>query len=94
MMSSAYGNSSSPAFNVALGKILIAAAWVDGELNRREMTCLKNLILQFPGITFEDWRRLKIYLAYPISKKEQQSIAKDFLDHVYLTEHRKVHGMH
>ena len=88
-MSSAYGNSSSPAFNVALGKILIAAAWVDGELNRREMTCLKNLILQLPGITFDDWRKLKIYLAYPISKKEQQSIAKDFLDHVYLTEHRK-----
>ena len=53
------------------------------------MNCLKNLILQFPGITFDDWRKLKIYLAYPIGKREQESIAKEFLDHVYLSEHRK-----
>lgn len=43
-----------PAFNIALGKTLIASAWVDGELNQQEMACLKNLILQFQGITFED----------------------------------------
>ena len=34
-----------PAFNIALGKTLIAAAWVDGELNHHELHCLKNLIL-------------------------------------------------
>ena len=88
-MVSNFGVEGFPAFNVALGKILVSAAWVDGELNQREMNCLKNLILQFPGITFEDWRKLKIYLAYPIGKKEQDSIAKDFIDRVYLTEHRK-----
>lgn len=88
-MVSNFGIDGIPAFNVALGKILICAAWVDGELNQREMNCLKNLILQFPGISFEDWRKLKIYLAYPIGKKEQDSIAKDFIERVYLTEHRK-----
>ena len=36
-----------PAFNIALGKTLIAAAWVDGELNQHVIVCLKNLILQF-----------------------------------------------
>ena len=88
-MVNSFGVEGFPAFNIALGKILISAAWVDGELNQREMNCLKNLILQFPGISFEDWRKLKIYLAYPIGKKEQDSIAKDFIDRVYLTEHRK-----
>jgi len=70
-MVSNFGIEGFPAFNVALGKILVSAAWVDGELNQREMNCLKNLILQFPGITFEDWRKLKIYLAYPIGKKNR-----------------------
>ena len=77
-----------PAFNIALGKTLAAAAWVDGELNERELACLKNIILQLPGITFEDWRKLKIYLAYPLSKQEQQTIAELFSKQVYLTEHR------
>ena len=78
-----------PAFNIALGKTLIAAAWVDGELNQHELVCLKNLILQFPGITFEDWRRLKIYLAYPMNQCEQNSIIKHFTEQVYSTGHRK-----
>ena len=78
-----------PAFNIALGKTLIAAAWVDGELNQHELVCLKNLILQFPGITFEDWRRLKIYLAYPMNQCEQNSIIKHFTEQVYSSGHRK-----
>ena len=77
-----------PAFNIALGKTLIAAAWVDGELNHHELHCLKNLILQFPGITFDDWRKLKIYLAYPMCKAEQLLIAEKFIEQVYLTSHR------
>ena len=83
------GFSEFPAFNIALGKTLIAAAWVDGELNKHELLCLKNLILQFPGITFEDWRKLKIYLAYPICKAEQHTIAEQFSKLVYLSENRK-----
>ena len=53
-----------PAFNVSLGKTLAAAAWVDGDLNEEEMNCLKAIVLQLPYISFEDWRKLKIYLAY------------------------------
>ena len=66
-----------PAFNVSLGKTLAAAAWVDGDLNEHEMDCLKAIVLQLPYITFEDWRKLKIYLAYPISPPEQKSIIND-----------------
>jgi len=77
-----------PALNVALGKTLIASAWVDGELNQDEMECLKALILQMPKISFEDWRKLKIYLAYPINKSEQSAIVDDFIDKVYNKGHQ------
>ena len=77
-----------PALNVALGKTLIASAWVDGELNDDEMACLKTLVLQMPKITFEDWRKLKIYLAYPINKNEQAAIVDDFIDRVYNKGHQ------
>jgi len=77
------------AFNVCLGKLLIAAAWSDGEVNQAELNCLKSLILQMPNITFEDWRKLKIYLAYPITATEQDSIVSDFVSKVYNGMHKK-----
>ena len=76
--------------HIALGKTLIAAAWVDGELNNKELECLKNLIMQMPDITFEDWRKLKIYMAYPINTKEQLSIVKSFSEKVFLQDHKKI----
>lgn len=79
-----------PAFNVSLGKTLAAAVWVDGDLNEHEMDCLKAIVLQLPHITFEDWRKLKIYLAYPISPPEQKSIINDFLEKVFHQGHSKL----
>lgn len=78
------------ALNIALGKTLIAAAWVDGELNDQELDCLKSLILQMPQITFDDWRKLKIYMAYPITTPEQNSIVESFTEKVYLKGHQKL----
>jgi len=82
-------NAGYPAFNVCLGKTLIAAAWVDGELNAQETECLKSLILQLPGITFENWRKLKIFMAYPIKTNEQLAIVEEFSGKVYLGKQRQ-----
>ena len=79
-----------PAFNVALGKTLAAAAWTDGCLNRKEMICLQTVFLQLPRITFDDWRKLKIYLAYPITETEQNAIVEDFVDKVYHKGHSSI----
>ena len=83
-------NNSYRALNIALGKTLIAAAWVDGELNEEELNCLKSLILQMPQITFDDWRKLKIYMAYPITLPEQNAIVENFTEKVYLKGHQKI----
>lgn len=80
----------SPAFNISLGKTLAAAAWVDGNLNDNELECLKALVLQMPNISFEDWRKLKIYLAYPINTSEQNAIVDDFIDKVYNKDHQSI----
>ena len=78
------------ALNISLGKLLIAAAWVDGDLNDDELQCLKYLILRLPNVSFEDWRKLKIYLAYPISKFEQEAIVEDFTAKVFSKGHSKI----
>ena len=80
---------STTAFNVSLGKTLIAAAWVDGKLDRKENECLKSLLLRMPGISFNDWRKLKIFMAYPVSPREQLAIVEEFAKKVYVSKHRK-----
>ena len=77
------------ALNVSVGKILIAAAWVDGEINQHELDCLKNTIIRLPNISFEDWRKLKIYLAYPLSPQEQQNVIQNFAEKVFSKGHSK-----
>jgi uncharacterized tellurite resistance protein B-like protein len=54
------------------------------------MVCIQTIFLQLPHITFDDWRKLKIYLAYPISVTEQKAIVEDFVDKVYSKGHSSV----
>jgi uncharacterized tellurite resistance protein B-like protein len=54
------------------------------------MVCIQTIFLQLPHITFDDWRKLKIYLAYPISVTEQKAIVEDFVDKVYNKGHSSV----
>jgi len=76
------------ALHLSTGKMLIAAAWVDGELQEEELTCLKTLILRMPGINFEDWRKLKIYMAYPLSVTEQEAVVLELTDKIYVKSHK------
>ena len=82
-------NNSNP-LNLGLGKILAAAAWMDGNLKDNELERLTALVLQMPNISFEDWRKLKIYLAYPINASEQNAIVDDFIDKVYNKDHQSI----
>ncbi len=68
------------ALNLALGKVLIAAAWADGELDEHELEFLKHLVMQLPEVSFEDWRKLKAYLAYPVTSSERDGFVKEFVE--------------
>lgn len=78
------------ALNLSTGKMLIAAAWVDGALQEEEVACLKNLILKMPNITFEDWRKLKIYMAYPLNISEQESVVLELTNKIYVEGHKNM----
>lgn len=78
------------ALDVSLGKLLITAAWVDGEVNDHEKACFRNLILKMPNICMDDWRKLKIYLAYPQSTQEQEYIVKEFCEKIFIEGHAEL----
>jgi uncharacterized tellurite resistance protein B-like protein len=56
---------------MALAKVMIAAAWADGDINNDEMNSLKDLLFQLPEMTASDWAELDIYIETPVGDAER-----------------------
>lgn len=62
---------------LALGKVLIAAAWVDHEVSLDEVNNLKDLLFRLPEMTSQDWARLQMYIDDPVSDSERDRLVMD-----------------
>jgi uncharacterized tellurite resistance protein B-like protein len=56
---------------MTLGKVIIAAAWADGEINNDEINALKDVIYRMPQVTARDWNELNIYIDSPVGDAER-----------------------
>ena len=65
-----------------LAKLLIAAAWADGDITTDEINVLKDLIFNLPGISGEDWNLLELYMDSPLSEEETSVVLKDVMNAV------------
>ena len=57
-------------FILALGELIIAAAWVDGEVSNEEINCMKDLLFRLPGLTGREWATLEMYIDHPVGQAE------------------------
>ncbi|HLA42954.1 MAG TPA: TerB family tellurite resistance protein, partial [Aggregatilineales bacterium] len=60
----------------ALGRLLIALAWEDGEVTPEEMNLVKDILFRLPEITPEDWRELEIYWMTPIRRPQLEMLGE------------------
>lgn len=60
-----------------LAKVMIATAWVDGEISNEELNNLKDLLFQLPEMTASDWAELEIYLDSPVGEAERARLVVD-----------------
>ncbi len=67
-------------FAIKLAKLLIAAAWKDGELTIDEINAMKDLLFNIPELSGEEWAGLEIYMESPVTKKEAEILLKDVVD--------------
>ena len=58
------------AIALALGRVIIAAAWVDGEIQQEEVSYLKDLLYQLPELPPESWGELNTSMASAVSGEE------------------------
>ena len=59
---------------MALAKVIIAAAWADGEITEDEELSLKDLLWRLPEVHARQWDELAIYLDAPVAADERQRL--------------------
>ncbi len=65
---------------LTLAKVLIAAAWADGELTHEETNSMKDLLFFLPQLSARQWASLAIYLEAPIGENERARLVEDLRD--------------
>jgi uncharacterized tellurite resistance protein B-like protein len=63
-------------FLLTLAKVIIAAAWADGEISNDEINSLKDLLFRLPDITGREWAMLEMYLHAPIGSTERARLVE------------------
>jgi uncharacterized tellurite resistance protein B-like protein len=61
----------------ALAKVMIAAAWADGEIDHEELNSVKDLLFHMPNMTAADYAQVEIYLATPIGEAERARLVAE-----------------
>lgn len=85
-------------FIFTLSKVIIAAAWADGEIHHEERNSLKDLLFRLPQIgldqglqlTGQEWKRLEMYMHAPIDDAERQRLIEDLQVVMRTSQHKKL----
>lgn len=62
---------------MTLAKVLISAAWADGDLSHEEVNSMKDLLWRLPQISARDWASLQIYIDSPVGDAERARLVSD-----------------
>lgn len=60
-----------------LGKVIIAAAWADGQIQKEEKDCLKDLLFQLPELGNDGWLELDALMEAPVSPADRRKFVRE-----------------
>jgi len=81
-----------------LAKVMIAAAWADGEITEEEKQCLKDLLFHLPDagldagiqMTADEWEQLEIYMETPIETGERARLVADLQEAIQNEDDKQI----
>jgi len=76
-------------FILNLAKLLIAAAWADGQLQNEEINALKDLLFNLEDVTGDEWAQLEIYMDSPVSTEEKINLLRLVLGQIKSDEDKE-----
>lgn len=73
-----------------LAKLVIAAAWADGEIQNEELNALKDLLFHLPEITGEEYAELETYMENRVGPEERDRLLQKVLAGIRSDNDRKL----
>jgi len=64
---------------MVLAKVMVATAWVDGQVSNEEINSLKDLLFHLPGMTASDWAEIDIYIDSPVGEAERERLVSELV---------------
>lgn len=85
-------------FVMTLAKVIIAAAWADGQITNEEVNSLKDLIFHLRQSGFDDvnqlnaqeWARLEMYIETPVDEEERARLVVDLQNALRSTQQKEI----
>lgn len=78
---------------LTLAKVLIAAAWADGEISVEEQNCLKDIIFHLTDtgtpLSGQEWTLLEMYMDSPIEAAERARLVVNLQDAIRTPEEKQ-----
>ncbi|MHC4587510.1 MAG: tellurite resistance TerB family protein, partial [Planctomycetota bacterium] len=77
-------------FIMNLAKLVVAAAWADGELQNEEINALKDLLFNIENVTGDEWAQLEIYMDSPVGPQEREKLLSTVLQQIQTEEDKEL----
>ncbi|AQT68431.1 Tellurite resistance protein [Anaerohalosphaera lusitana] len=77
------------AFKLDVAKLMVAAAWADGQLQNSEINVLKSLMWELGELNAEDWAEIEIYMDSPVSDEERQALENRVYNKISSSEEKE-----
>jgi uncharacterized tellurite resistance protein B-like protein len=75
---------------LTLAKVLLAAAWADGELSHEEINSMKDVLFRIPQLSARQWASLQMYMEAPVGDAERARLVDDLRAAIASDEDRKL----
>jgi len=72
-----------------LGKLLIAIAWSDGDIDDEELQIVKDIVFRIPEMTDDDWASIEVYMSPPMTRDETMLCIKRMKELVTTSDEQK-----
>ena len=78
---------------LTLAKVLISAAWADGEISNDEKNCLKDIIFHISDtgvqMSAKEWELLEMYIDSPVGESERARLVAELQDAIRTPSERQ-----
>ena len=75
---------------LTLAKVLIAAAWADGELTHEEINSMKDLLFHLRQLTARQWASLQMYIEAPVGDAERERLVEELKQAIQTPQDREL----